>query len=105
MRLEQSSRMPCDEPENTSGYASASTEKHPTPVGIGTTLTDVLRHAWLSPFTTKSDFARAAADAVAMAASDGFISTRVAAGFYGNRWLITPTGLRHFHVLCSWEGE
>jgi len=34
-----------------------------------------------------------------MAASDGFITTRQAAGLYGNTWLITPKGLRHLEIL------
>ena len=65
----------------------------------GRRLTDVLTRAWKAPFKTKSDFARAEADVVAMAASDGYLTTRVAAGLYGNEWRITPTGLRHLFIL------
>jgi len=59
----------------------------------------VLYQAWASPFTTKSDFAREYADFVAMAASDGFITTRQAAGLYGNKWLITESGLKRLDLL------
>lgn len=62
-------------------------------------LTEVLKAAWTNPFTTKSDFARAAADLIGMAASDGFITTKIATGLYGRQWLITEAGLRHLKVL------
>ncbi len=60
---------------------------------------NILDHAWRQPFTTKCDFARTHADLVAVAASDGFITTRIAAGLYGNRWQITAPGLRHLEAL------
>ncbi|MBN9346625.1 MAG: hypothetical protein J0I48_10575 [Devosia sp.] len=63
------------------------------------TLTDVLSTAWNNPFRTKGDFARMNADLVAMAASDGFITTRIATGLYGKSWQITPRGLQHLHRL------
>ncbi len=47
----------------------------------------------------KSDFARVAAVPIAMAASDGFITTKQAAGLYDNCWRITPAGLRHLFLL------
>lgn len=65
----------------------------------GETLTEVLRRAWARPFKTKSDFARLKADVIAMAASDGFITTKIAAGFYSNEWRVTPTGLKHLYAL------
>jgi hypothetical protein len=34
-----------------------------------------------------------------MAASDGFITTRQAAGLYGNKWLITEAGLKRLDLL------
>lgn len=45
------------------------------------------------PFTTKSDFARMAANEVAIAASEGLITTRVNDEAFGNYWLITSSGL------------
>lgn len=49
--------------------------------------------AWTGGFTTQSNFARAAADAVAEAASRGWIITRLSPEVYGRRWFISITGL------------
>ncbi len=65
----------------------------------------MLTRAWKSPFSTKSDFARAAANAVGMAASDGFISTKVAAGLYGSVWHLTPNGTKHLYALLDLNGD
>ncbi|CAB4139352.1 hypothetical protein UFOVP347_17 [uncultured Caudovirales phage] len=76
-------------------------------VGPGLTPTDtanVLFQAWTRPFAIQSDFARLNAAVIAMAASDGLITTRLAAGLYGRRWLITPTGLRRLYVLWAEHG-
>jgi len=70
---------------------------------IGATVTEVLDRAWRKPFTTRSDFARAEADVIAMAASDGFLTTRIAAGFYGTSWRVTPQGLAHLFCLTGME--
>jgi len=59
----------------------------------------VLAKARTAPFRTKSDFARENADFIGMAASDGFITTRIATGFYGRDWLITAAGIQHLHTL------
>lgn len=58
-------------------------------------LIPVLHSAWSSSFTTKSDFAREHANAVAAAASQGWLTTydphhRA----YTNSWRITPAGLK-----------
>lgn len=60
---------------------------------------DLLTRALEGPFKTKSNFARDNADLVAMAASDGFITTRLAAGLYDRVWHITPLGLSHLYTL------
>ena len=88
----------CSSQDDTLGFVCPSTESSrlETP---GRILTKVLSRAWASPFTTKSDFAREHADFVAMAASDGFITTRQATGLYSNVWLITAKGLRHLETL------
>lgn len=65
----------------------------------GAKLTDILYHAWKAPFTTKSDYARFHADLVAMAASDGFITSRLATGLYDNQWKITARGLRYMEKM------
>lgn len=59
----------------------------------------VLERAWKYPFTTKSDFAREEADFVALAASEGYITTKVAAGLHENVWKITDRGLTHLYRL------
>lgn len=45
------------------------------------------------PFTTKSDFARMAANEVAIAASEGLITTRVNDEAFGNVWIVTQAGM------------
>lgn len=60
---------------------------------------EVLDRAWTSPFKTKSDFARAHADLIAMAASDGLITTKLATGLYTRFWQISPKGLSHLYIL------
>lgn len=104
MKLELSLSMPCVEQANNSNSELLSLE-NTNSEKTGATLTDVLKTAWASSFTTKSDFARINADLIAMAASDGFITTRVAAGLYGNRWHISAAGLRHYQSLTSYSEE
>ena len=53
----------------------------------------VLEKSKLQPFTTKSDFARIAATAIGLCASEGLISTRIRDGVYTNKWMITPDGM------------
>jgi len=55
-------------------------------------LLEVLEMAWAGGFTTKSDFSRSHADAIAMASCRKLITTRTQDGDYGRRWLITPKG-------------
>lgn len=57
------------------------------------TLYVVLDRAWRSPFTVKSDFSRKGAAYVAIAASEGFITTKVDVDSWGSRWLITDVGM------------
>ena len=53
----------------------------------------VLDRAWRSPFTVKSDFSRKGAMHVAIAASEGFITTKVDVDSWGSRWCITDVGM------------
>ena len=53
----------------------------------------VLDRAWRNPFTVKSDFARKGAMHVAIAASEGFITTKVDTDVWGSRWCITDIGM------------
>lgn len=66
----------------------------------------VVLHARVEPFTTKSDFARTAANAVGLAASEGLITTRMNDDTYTNRWMVTADGLEWLegvetHVLSD----
>lgn len=60
---------------------------------IGPKLTKVLHQAWLSPFSTKSNYARHEADWIAVAASQGLLTTRASKDLYGQLWRVTPRGL------------
>lgn len=62
-------------------------------------LVAVLDEARWRPFTTKGDFARNHADVIAMAASDGLLTTRIATGLYGRKWSVTAAGLRRLETL------
>lgn len=53
----------------------------------------VLDRSWRNPFTVKSDFARKSAMHVAIAASEGFITTKVDTDVWGSRWCITDVGM------------
>jgi hypothetical protein len=66
---------------------------------------DVLENAWLKPFKTKSDFAREHADLIAMAASDGLLTTKIATGLYQRHWLLTPKGLSLLHALTGQDHD
>lgn len=59
----------------------------------------VLTRAWIAPFRTKSDFAREHASVVAMAASDGYLTTKIATGLYDQSWRVSPAGLTHLYCL------
>jgi hypothetical protein len=65
-------------------------------------IAQVLERSRMDPPKLKSDFSRSNADVIAMCASEGFITTKIATGFYGTRWLITPLGLSH---LLTINGE
>ncbi len=52
----------------------------------------VLEHAWRDGFTTRCDYARKNAEAVAAAACLGLITTRMTDNAYGCKWHITPRG-------------
>lgn len=55
-------------------------------------LYDVCREAWDKGISTKGDFARKSANAIAIAATEGLITTRMTEVHYGNRWLLTEDG-------------
>lgn len=55
----------------------------------------VLQHLWTYSYSTKSDFAREWADAIAEAASRGFVTTAIVPGgsVFGRLWKPTDRGL------------
>jgi len=55
-------------------------------------LYDVCREAWDKGISTKGTYARKAANAVAIAAIEDLITTRLTEQHYGNRWLLTEDG-------------
>ena len=57
-------------------------------------LVDVLLEANTRRLTVSSDFAREHAAIVAMAASQGLITTKIHLGLYGRYWVPTLLGLR-----------
>jgi hypothetical protein len=60
-----------------------------------TPVLQVIAQAWSDGFTTRSDFARSNAEAVAEAACRGLITTlNVITGQHGKSWLVTPKGCK-----------
>jgi hypothetical protein len=58
-----------------------------------TPITEVVAQAWSDGFSTRSDFARTHAEAVAEAACRGLITTlNVLTKHHGKQWMITPEG-------------
>lgn len=58
-------------------------------------LKGVLLKAWDQPFTTQSDFARANAQYVAIAASEGLITVAIGRNCYSPHWHVTKKGLEY----------
>ena len=91
--------------------AFLSTQRSPSPPSInweeiGLTLTDLdpsiataiglyitLDRAWRQPFKVGSRFSRDGAVLIAIAASEGFITTSLGADEWGDKWLITELGI------------
>lgn len=57
-------------------------------------LVDIVLEARKRHFSVQSDFARTNAVMVAMAASMGFITTKIHSNVYGPEWMTTAGGLR-----------
>lgn len=62
------------------------------PTSVLDRLNAVLTQAWSQPFRVKSDYARAQADIVAMAASLQMITTKIGTAKFANSWRITIRG-------------
>ena len=50
-------------------------------------------HVWRDSPRVKADYSRDNADFIAMAASLGFITTRISSDIFGAAWLITKAGM------------
>lgn len=59
-------------------------------------LADVVFTCWTKTVSLRSDFARLMAAEIAAAASEGFITNKVASGLYVNQWVPTPVGLEFY---------
>src|SRR4051812_7881015 len=68
---------------------------------LGPTLTRVVEKVWKQTPSTKSDFAKAEADWIAVAASMGLITTMTGPDRFGRKWLVTPLGLTA--LFQSWD--
>lgn len=62
-------------------------------------LFEVLREAFLQPFTTRSDFARAHAEAIGVAAENAYLTLYVDAATVSNVWRLTLQGVNMMHIL------
>jgi hypothetical protein len=58
----------------------------------GKKLTEVLEKAWMGGIAVQSDFFRKNPSYVALAASDGLITTHLPGNRFGSVWRITPKG-------------
>ncbi len=54
-----------------------------------------IERARRDPFTTRSNFARNAAEIIAICACEGLISTKLNEEQFGNLWLVTAEGLEY----------
>ncbi len=81
------------EPENISQSTARSRVSLKTE-GIGQTLTKILTEAWVKGLWLQSQMFRDNPFVVAMAASEGYITTKgIGSDSYWDRWLITERGL------------
>lgn len=64
----------------------------------GLKLTDLLWHIYDNPIKVQSDYARAHASYIAMAASLGYITSEIK-GHFTREWRITSDGLLHLDGL------
>jgi hypothetical protein len=65
----------------------------------------VLFEAYKKGFSVQSDFARSKADYVAMAASLGYLSTKLFGLVFSREWRVTPEGLEELEFLMGRMGE
>jgi hypothetical protein len=68
-------------------------------------LVDIIIEAHTKHFSVSSDFARKHAEAVGMAASLGFITTKIFRDIFGRDWLPTSDGLKFLSEIELDEEE
>ena len=94
-------------PVSTSGsdYPSqaASKSARPGTRRIRSSIATVLEEARKKTIACGGNFARANAHVVAMCASEGYITTREAAGLFTRSWMITAEGVHHLNRMKEAE--
>lgn len=66
-------------------------------------LIPIIREAYVNPFTVSSNFARANAAAVAMAACEDYITTNLFRDVYCSIWRVTSEGLQFLEAMDELE--
>jgi hypothetical protein len=64
---------------------------------------EVVREAYVNPFTVSSNFARANASAVAMACCEDYITTNMFRDVYCTVWRVTAEGLQFLRAMDELE--
>lgn len=64
----------------------------------------IIYQAWTYPFTTRSRLAREYAELVAIAATEGLITTMLEEGKWGRFWLATDFGIKYLKENENYEG-
>ena len=92
-RLEDISASKSQSPQNTQLDEAGQKPTDEEEMLMMAEIYSVLLHAKQFPFTTKSDFARKAATAIALCATEGLLSTQLGENTYTNKWMVTAEGL------------
>jgi hypothetical protein len=65
---------------------------------------EVVREAYVNPFSVSSNFARANASAIAVAACKKYITTNMWRDVYCSIWRVTKEGLEFLHAMEELKG-
>ena len=93
-KLEKRSASQCQSTQNTGSDQTGQLPTEDEMLEVVMAVYNLLMTAKQRPFTTKSDMARAAADVVALCASEQLLSTMMPDGHFTNVWMITEDGLQ-----------
>lgn len=77
----------------------------PTTPTLEPLMVETLEHAHRFSIFTKGNLARTHANPIAEAACRGWLTVETAPGIYGNRWLVTSTGLAQLEEFQRSEGN